>query len=312
MPPRCPRCQAESPAGALCPVCGAVLPSFEPQRLKGSSLDSLSTDPAHQRRVLETLSGSDVQERTLGACTFRTVSNPVISDKGERIGTVMEWTDRTQEVGVEKEMQGMLSAVLAGDLSQRIALRVVSSDLLRVEQRDERLPRLPADQLASQKLVHAQVRGDAVEPRPHLQFTVDLRQPGVRPQERFLRQVVRFLGIAHEPIYAVVDALVIALENLVKGEIFASLDPLGDHQLPSGHPAPPWARVLRTNEGTRGCGPAGIGFTPEGGGRLILRHPSRPAVRYSSYGRVSNGHRGRHTSGPSTGQKGAYQERTAS
>jgi methyl-accepting chemotaxis protein len=98
------------------------LPNFEPHRLKGSSLDSLSADPGQQRRVLDTLSGSDVQERSLGACTFRTVSNPVISDKGERIGTVMEWTDRTQEVGVEREMQGMLSAVLAGDLSQRIAL----------------------------------------------------------------------------------------------------------------------------------------------------------------------------------------------
>ena len=46
----------------------------------------------------------------------------MISDRGERIGTVMEWTDRTQEVGVEKEMQGMLSSVLAGDLSKRIAL----------------------------------------------------------------------------------------------------------------------------------------------------------------------------------------------
>ena len=98
------------------------LPTFEPQRLRGSSIDCLSADPSQQRRVLETLNGSDVQERALGACTFRTVSNPVISDTGERIGTVMEWTDRTQEVGVEKEMQSMLTGVLAGDLSQRIAL----------------------------------------------------------------------------------------------------------------------------------------------------------------------------------------------
>ncbi len=34
----------------------------------------------------------------------------------------MEWTDRTQEVAVEKEMQGMLSAVVAGDLGSRIDL----------------------------------------------------------------------------------------------------------------------------------------------------------------------------------------------
>jgi methyl-accepting chemotaxis protein len=72
--------------------------------------------------MLETLSGSDVQERVLGGCTFRTISNPVVSDKGERIGTVVEWTDRTPEVAVEKEMQTMLTAVIGGDLGKRIEL----------------------------------------------------------------------------------------------------------------------------------------------------------------------------------------------
>ncbi len=99
-----------------------TLPTFEPLRLRGSSLDTLSADPGQQRRILDSLSGSDVQERTLGACTFRVVSNPVVGEKGDRIGTVMEWADRTQEVGVEKEMQGMLSGVLAGDLTHRIGL----------------------------------------------------------------------------------------------------------------------------------------------------------------------------------------------
>jgi methyl-accepting chemotaxis protein len=98
------------------------LPAFDAHRLRGSSLDSLSTDPGQQRRTLESLSGSDTQERILGACTFRTISNPVVSDKGERIGTVVEWTDRTPEVAVEKEMQNMLTAVNGGDLSKRIEL----------------------------------------------------------------------------------------------------------------------------------------------------------------------------------------------
>jgi len=44
----------------------------------------------------------------------------VVSDKGERIGTVVEWTDRTPEVAVEKEMQDMLAAVNGGDLAKRI------------------------------------------------------------------------------------------------------------------------------------------------------------------------------------------------
>jgi methyl-accepting chemotaxis protein len=95
---------------------------FDAQHLQGASLDMLASDAAQQRRTLETLTGSDVQERALGACTFRTVSNPVVGDAGERIGTVVEWTDRTPEVAVEKEMQAMLSAVIDGDLTRRIDL----------------------------------------------------------------------------------------------------------------------------------------------------------------------------------------------
>jgi methyl-accepting chemotaxis protein len=99
-----------------------TLPGFDAQRIPGSSLDSLAADPTRERHILDTLTGSQEQERTLGSLTFRTVSSPVAGDKGERIGTVMEWTDRTQEVGVEKEMQTMLSAVINGQLTSRIAL----------------------------------------------------------------------------------------------------------------------------------------------------------------------------------------------
>ena len=99
-----------------------TLRGFDAQGLRGSTLDALSSDPAAERRALDALNGSEVHERTLGSLIFRIVSSPVVGDQGERIGTVMEWTDRTQEVGVEKEMQTMLSAVIDGDLASRIAL----------------------------------------------------------------------------------------------------------------------------------------------------------------------------------------------
>jgi methyl-accepting chemotaxis protein len=63
-----------------------------------------------------------VSERNLGALTFRTVTSAVFGQQGERIGTVMEWTERSQEVAVEKEMETMLSAVINGDLASRISL----------------------------------------------------------------------------------------------------------------------------------------------------------------------------------------------
>ena len=99
-----------------------ILPTFDAGRLRGSTLDALSTNPAQERRLLDTLTGADVQERVLGEFTFKTVSNPVLDERGQRLGTVMEWTQRTQEVRVEKELQTMLTAVNGGDLSKRIDL----------------------------------------------------------------------------------------------------------------------------------------------------------------------------------------------
>jgi methyl-accepting chemotaxis protein len=99
-----------------------TLPTFEAARLRGANMECLSIDPANMHRHLDNLVGSHVHERSLGVCTFRTIANAVVDDKGARIGTVVEWTDRTQEVAVEKEMQNMLSAVVGGDLSKRIDL----------------------------------------------------------------------------------------------------------------------------------------------------------------------------------------------
>ena len=98
------------------------LPQFSAANVLGSSVDTLSKNPAQDRRMLMDLRGANTSQVTLGKRTFRVVANPVLDSKGGRAGTVFEWTDRTQEVGVESEMQGMLSAVLAGDLERRISL----------------------------------------------------------------------------------------------------------------------------------------------------------------------------------------------
>jgi len=98
------------------------LPAFDPARLRGSSLETLAADPQAERRMLDALAAERLEERTLGGLAFRIVSNRVTGGSGERLGTVMEWTQRTQEVRVEQELQGMLAAVNGGDLTRRIDL----------------------------------------------------------------------------------------------------------------------------------------------------------------------------------------------
>src|SRR5579872_4994187 len=95
------------------------IPGFDSQHLLGAKLEVMS---GGDQRSIDSLSGSDVSERKLGALTFRTVTSPVTGEKGERIGTVVEWTNRTEEIGVESEMQTMLAAVVGGDLTSRISM----------------------------------------------------------------------------------------------------------------------------------------------------------------------------------------------
>jgi methyl-accepting chemotaxis protein len=98
------------------------LPQLSSASLLGAGIEVLYKDPATARRNLQTLQGKHVEEVSIGGCTFRLVASPVASPTGERIGTVLELTNRTQEVAVESEMEQVLQSVLQGDLERRISL----------------------------------------------------------------------------------------------------------------------------------------------------------------------------------------------
>ena len=100
----------------------SVISRFDAERLQGAALDSLATAPAIERQALDALRTERIEERSYGSLHFRVTTNPVLDHDGARLGTVMEWKERTQEVRVEQEMQGVLQAVTSDDLTRRIAL----------------------------------------------------------------------------------------------------------------------------------------------------------------------------------------------
>ncbi len=99
-----------------------VLPGFDAALLRGATMDSLALSPAEERRALDALRSERIEERSFGGLHFRVTTNPVLDRAGERIGTVMEWKERTEEVAVEQEMQAVLTAVTGDDLTRRIRL----------------------------------------------------------------------------------------------------------------------------------------------------------------------------------------------
>jgi len=98
-----------------------ALPGFNASDLMGSNIDAFHKVPSHQQRMLEALNGTLNSEITLGDLTFRFTANPVVDEHGERLGTVVEWLDRTAEIAMEDELEAIVAAARSGDLSQRVA-----------------------------------------------------------------------------------------------------------------------------------------------------------------------------------------------
>ena len=98
------------------------LPEFNADTLFGANIDVFHKNPEHQRRMLESMTSVYSTEITVGGRIFALTANPVINDQDERLGTAVEWVDRTLEVAIEKEVENIVASAKAGDLGQAIAL----------------------------------------------------------------------------------------------------------------------------------------------------------------------------------------------
>ncbi len=97
------------------------LPQFNASTLLGTNIDTFHKNPAHQRGLLGKLTRTFTSEMTIGNRILRIISNPVFSQQGERLGTVVEWFDLTNDVAV-KDVSEIVSAAGRGDLTRRIDL----------------------------------------------------------------------------------------------------------------------------------------------------------------------------------------------
>ncbi len=98
------------------------LPNFDANKLLGANIDSFHKNPAHQQRLVQMLDKPLKSEVRVGGRIFRLIANPVIDEKGKRLGTAVEWLDRTDEVAVEQELESIVAAARSGNLEERVGL----------------------------------------------------------------------------------------------------------------------------------------------------------------------------------------------
>ncbi len=98
------------------------LPGFDPQALMSSDLAILA-----DRLNLTIVDGMLDPERSGGLIEFgerhlQVECSAVANEKGEQIGFVIEWTDRTLEFEVREQIDAVLKGAAEGDLGHRISL----------------------------------------------------------------------------------------------------------------------------------------------------------------------------------------------
>ena len=98
------------------------IPGFNASKLINSNMDAFHKNPGHQRRMLDAMTSSVGNEIEIAGLTLKVVANPVLDDKGNRLGTVVEWANRTAEVAVEREIDDIVDAARNGQLGERISL----------------------------------------------------------------------------------------------------------------------------------------------------------------------------------------------
>ncbi len=99
-----------------------ALPHFSASKMIGENIDQFHANPSHQASLLANLNSTYQADIVVAGRTFNLVANPVFDDGGERIGSVVEWLDRTDEVAITGEIQSIIEAAAVGELEQRISL----------------------------------------------------------------------------------------------------------------------------------------------------------------------------------------------
>ena len=115
------------------------LPSLNASGLIGTRIDMFYTNAGHQHGTLEHLAAPLETTMEIGGHIFDLVAGPVMSDEGERVGTVVEWADMTAERTVEAEVDRVVAAAVDGDFSQRLALEDKDGFMLKLAEAINRL-----------------------------------------------------------------------------------------------------------------------------------------------------------------------------
>lgn len=95
-------------------------PSFTVDGFVGSNIGVFYQDPVAALKSLRELHGTRQTQLDIGRRVYDIITNPIINDRGQRLGTVGEWVDRTAELNAQRSVAALVSQASAGNLEARL------------------------------------------------------------------------------------------------------------------------------------------------------------------------------------------------
>ncbi len=104
-----------------------LAPALNPGNLVGSAFELFNAgaagadDAARVRELLHGTSGARTTDLEFGAAKLRLTATTILDAKGTRLGSAVQWIDRTEEAGIEEEVATAVMRALEGDLTVRLS-----------------------------------------------------------------------------------------------------------------------------------------------------------------------------------------------
>ncbi|OYT87947.1 MAG: chemotaxis protein [Burkholderiales bacterium PBB3] len=98
------------------------IPGFDPDKILNGSVGVFYADPQAALQRLRGLTATVKSEMQLGGRMYSITTSPVLSASGDRMGSVGQWQDITDQLATEKEVAEVVQAAANGDLGQRLKL----------------------------------------------------------------------------------------------------------------------------------------------------------------------------------------------
>ncbi len=92
----------------------AEIPDFDVNHLLGKNIDVFHKNPKHQQTLLKDLKKTFISKFTIADVDLQITANPVFSENGERLGTVVEWLDQTSQ---NRVINRLVDAAHSGDFT---------------------------------------------------------------------------------------------------------------------------------------------------------------------------------------------------